>query len=379
MRVAAVMSCVRLISETVGSLPLHAFTRLDAGGKQRVGSANSLEMLLQKPNEYQTPLEFRELLTSNMLLRGNGYAYIDWQTTMVSNKVLLQAKALHPLPVDQVEVKSDYGNGTARTVQYFLRRSTGEAMPIPSDEILHIKCLTKDGVIGRSVLEDARETFAGALSTQRYANRLFDNDATPGVILEHPLKLSDTAAQRIRETFDANHAGPRNARRTAVLEEGMKANRLAIAPNDAQFLETRQFQRSEIAGLFRVPPHLIGDVDRSTSWGTGIEQQQIAFLVYTIRPWLIRWEQSIKRSLIIREDTLFVEHLVEGLLRGDIASRYEAYVKGINNSMLTPNEVRAMENMNPSTEPNADKLHRQANVVPLDAAVDATGVGVPVN
>jgi HK97 family phage portal protein len=372
MRVSAVMSCVRLIAETVGSLPLHAFTRLDSGGKQRVAPTNSLEALLQKPNDYQTPLEFREQLTAHMLLRGNGYAYIDWQTTLVDRRVLLQAKALHPLPVDQVEVKIEDTANRAREVRYLLHRSNGEPVPLPADEVLHLKGLTSDGINGRSVLMDAQETIAGALSTQRYANRLFDNDATPGVILEHPSTLTDDVARRIAETFDARHAGSHNSRKTAVLEEGMKANRLSIAPNDAQFLETRQFQRAEIAGLFRVPPHLIGDVDRSTSWGTGIEQQQIAFLVYTIRPWLVRWEQGIKRSLILREDTMFVEHLVEGLLRGDIASRYGAYVQGINNSILTPNEVRGFENVNPSTDPNADKLFRQANVVPIDTPVNAT-------
>lgn len=370
-RIAAVMACVRLIAETVGSLPLHAFQRTE-GGKARVPVTNSLERLLQKPNPWQTPLEFREQLTAHLLLRGNGYAYIDWQTALLEGRVVDQAVGLYPLPPDQVEVVRRDDNYRAG-LQYFLHRASGGKIELPAEEVLHLKGLSSDGVCGRSVLSDARETFAGALSTQRYSTHLFENDATPGVVLQHPTRLTDEVAARIRRSWDSTHAGPRNARRTAVLEEGMTVSKLSVTPDEAQFLETRKYQRSEIAGLFRVPGHLIGDLETSTSWGTGIEQQQIGFLVYTIRPWLIRWEQAIKRSLIIREDTMFVEHLVEGLLRGDVASRYEAYVKAVNNAIFTPNEIRALENQNPSNDPAADRLYRQASVVPIDTPVGEAG------
>ncbi len=377
MRIAVTNSCVRLIAETVGSLPLHAYRRLEGRGKARLPLTNSLEKLLQRPNPNQTSLEFREQLTGHLLLRGNAYAYIDWQTTKTdTGQVLLQAVGLYPLNPDQIEVTAA-GGGEAEKAQaptYMLVRSNGQKLPIPSDDMLHIRGLSSDGLVGRSVLTDAKDSFASARLTQDYAKRLFENDATPGVILEHPGTLGPEAVATLRETFDSFHAGARNARRTAVLEEGMKANRIGIAPNDSQFLETRQYQRQEISGLFRVPPHLIGDVDRSTSWGTGIEQQQIAFLSYTIRPWLVRWEQAISKALILREDDIFVEHLVDALLRGDTTSRYGAYVQGVNNGILTPNDVRAAENLNPYPDKGADMLYRNANMVPIDApAAGAAG------
>jgi HK97 family phage portal protein len=377
MRIAAVASCERLISETVGSLPLHVFVRETTGGKHRVPPKNSLEKLLQKPNPWQTSMEFREQLTGHLLLRGNAYAYIEWATTRseTTGVAYLQAVNLFPLQPDQIEVVAS--SNYKEPPKYYLHRGTRPKLELPADEVLHIRGLSSDGTVGRSVLYDAQETFNGALTTQRYANRLFENDATPGVVLEHPQQLSKEARERIKQSWQAAHGGPMNARKTAVLEEGMKVSKLSVTPNEAQFLETRQFQRAEIAGLFRVPPHLIGDVDRSTSWGTGIEQQQIAFLVYTIRPWLIRWEQAIKRCLILREEEVFAEHLVEGLLRGDIASRYDAYVKAVNNGIYTPNEIRAFENANPMADPNADKLYRPANIVPIDTPADQPLNGRP--
>lgn len=371
MRVAAVSSCVRLISETIASLPLHVFVKEDDGAT-RVDPTNSLEQLLQKPNPYQTSIEYRELMTAHLLMKGNAYSYIDWRTAFVNGTVIHQAAALIPLNPDMVLVEWADAGPMPKQVKYSLKRAVGDPLVIPSDEILHLKGLSSDGLKGRSVIGDAKETLTGALSSQASANRMFSNDAAPGVILSHPKQLTPDQASRLRSDWDAAHQGAANARRTAVLEEGMTATKLSMTPDEAQFLETRKLQRSEIAGLFRVPPHLIGDVDGSTSWGTGIEQQQIGFLVYTIRPWLVRWEQAIARSLIIREDTLYVEHLVAGLLRADVASRYEAYVKAVNNAIFTPNEIRRLENVNPSDDPAADKLYRQASVVPIDTPI-ATG------
>jgi HK97 family phage portal protein len=341
MRLAAVDACVQLIAGTVGSLPLHMYQRRADGGKERQ-AGNSLEGLLRKPNAWQTAMDFREQLTVHLLLRGNAFAWIEWVQQAQGGQVVHRPQRLIPLHPDRMDVEQADWNEAPR---YFLRRKNGSRMELPAEDVFHIRGLSTNGVLGRSVLADARETLGVALSTQRYAGRLFDHDATPGVVLKHPGRLSKDAAERLKASWDEDHAG--QARTTAVLEEGMTLERLTITPEDAQFLETRKLQRSEICGRFLVPPHMIGDVDKSTSWGTGIEQQQIGFLVYTLRRWLVRWEQAIWKALIERDDTYFVQHAVEGLLRGDSQARGQFYNTLIPLGVMTRNEARALENLNP--------------------------------
>lgn len=342
MRVAAFASCVRLISANVSTLPLEMHKRLPAGGTVEV--ATTLTEALSRPNAWQTGQEWREQLTGHLLVRGNGFSWINWVKSIDRDGVVRdRVKELIPLHPDQVEIEQD-----ARTfeVRYFLRREKAERMPLPNEEVFHLRSFSTDGVRGRGIIDDARETIGVALSTQRYARRLFDNDATPGVILKHPGKFKDlTAAERLRNQWDESHRG--QARKTVVLEEGMTLDKLTISNNDAQFLETRQMQRSEIAGLFPVPPHLIGDVDRSTSWGTGIEQQTIGYLTFTLLPIVKRWEHAIARALITREDAFFVKHKLQGFMRGDAATRAAFYERMVRLDAMTPNEVRALEDMNP--------------------------------
>lgn len=367
MSVGAVATCVRLISQTVASLPLRAYRRLPDGGKERVPVTNSLQKVLTRPNAWQTSMQFREQLTGHLLLRGNAYAYINWARVIVDGQPVFQATELLPLNPDTVTVEQDK---VSRAVTYTVKRAGG-AIRIPAEEMLHLVGFSHDGLRGRSVLEDAREGINVARLTQHYAASFWSNDATPGVVLKHPGKLSKEAAQRLRDSWDEDHAGADNIRRSAVLEEGMSIERLTLTAEDAQFLETRKFQRAEIAGLFMVPPHMIGDVDRSTSWGSGIEQQQIGFLSYTLRPWLVRWEQEIARSLINLDDTYFVEHQVEGLLRGDAAARAAFYDKMVTLGIYTRNEIRELENRNPL--PGLDDPLQPLNMVPIGADSPSAG------
>jgi HK97 family phage portal protein len=376
MRISAVNSCVRLISETVGSLPLHGYARQADGGRKRLDQTNSLETLLQKPNSYQTPMGFREQLTGHMLLQGNGFAFIDWRTALTKDqKVVEQAVGLYPIAPERMEVTWTADESEVRVPRYRLRRNIGEPMVLPNEEVLHLKGFSSDGLLGRSVLEDASELFSGALGTQRYSAHVYDNDATPGVVLKHPQRLNGPTAERIRKSWDDAHQGARNARRTAVLEEGMTIETVSMTPQDAQFIETRNFQRAEIAGLFRVPPHLIGDISRSTSWGTGIEQQTLGFLVFTIRPWLIRWEEEIQRSLILMENDIYVEHTTDALVTPDTATRIETQAKQISNGLLTPNEGRRLNNYD--AMPGGEKLFRPANIVPIDTPAPAPSSNQP--
>lgn len=342
MRVGTFYACTKLVAGIEASLPLHVYRRNPDGGKERQ-VANSLDQLLSlKPNPWQTPFEWREQMTAHLLMRGNAYSWIDWSSVVVGGQVRSRATQLIPMHPDRIEVEIVDWNQAPR---YWLRRNNGQKVSLPFDSVLHIRGLSTDGMVGRSVISDARETIGVALDTQRYAARLFTNDATPGVVLKHPGKLKDETARRLADSWDDTHAG--QARRTAVLEEGMTLERLTITPDDAQFLQTRDMQQSQICGLFPVPPHLVGIVDKSTSWGSGIEQQNIQFLTYCIGIINRRFESAIRRCLIELDETYFVEHLVEGLQRADIRTRYGAYAVGRQWGWLSVNDIRARENLNP--------------------------------
>lgn len=348
MRVAAVSACVRLISQTVGSLPLHVYHRV-GDGRERALPTHSLERVLQRPNGWQTSMEFREQLMASVLMRGNGYAWINWVKGAVHDadgrlEWRDQVAELIPLDPNAVEVRRKAWKAAPT---YLLWLEDGQKLPLPAEEILHIRGLSFNGAAGRGVIQDARESVSVAINTQTYARRFWKNDATPGVVISTDQVLTRPQAEELADQWDSRHGGSQEARRTAVLGKGAKVEKLALTAEDSQFLETRKFQRAEIAGLFMVPPHLIGDVDRSTSWGSGIEQQQIAFLVYTIRPWLVRWEQAIRRCLILREDDYYVEHNVAGVQRGDLRSQSASFATGINWGWWSPNDVRRMLNENP--------------------------------
>lgn len=369
LRVGTFYACTKLVSGVEASLPLHVYRRRDDGGKERQ-VLNSLDQLLSvKPNPWQTPFEWREQQTAHLILRGNAYSWITWATVVDrTGEPRNRATALIPLHPDLMRVEQV---SWTQPPIYWLRRANGIEIQIPADEVLHVRGFGLNGVQGRSLISDARETIGVALDTQRFASRLFANDATPGVVLKHPGRLKDETAKRLREQWDDIHAA--NVRRTAVLEDGMTLEKLTLNPEDAQFLETRDLQRSEICGLFPVPPHLVGMVDKSTSWGTGIEQQNIQFLTYCIGILNRRWEAAIRRCLIEADETFFVEHVTEGLLRSDIKSRYGAYAVGRQWGWLSVNDIRAKENMNPI--PDGDVYLQPLNMVEAGTPplLDATG------
>lgn len=331
MNVAAVYSAVRVISETVGSLPLHIYKREKQG--RTVAYDHPLYSLLHdSPNEYQTAMEFREMMQAALCLRGNAFAYINW---------ISDSRATELLPLSPERVTVRVAKDGTRT--YELANNGASPTVLPASDVLHIRGLSSDGVLGRSVLADARESIGVALATQEYAGRFYKNDATPSVVLKHPQKLTKDTAERLRDSWDKMQGGG-NVRSTAVLEEGMTIDRLSLSAEDSQFLDTRKFQRSEIAGIFRVPAHMIGDLERAT-FGN-IEHQSIEFVTHCIRPWLVRWEQALSKALFTAPGLYYPEHNVEGLLRGDIKSRYDAYAIGRNWGWLSANDIRERENLN---------------------------------
>lgn len=332
LRISAVYSCVRIVSETIASIPLLTYRRRADGGKERAENEPLYTLLRTSPNTEQTSFEWREQMLAHLLLRGNAFARIVRQGGVVTELV--------PLLPDDIEVKVNSG-GAIVGYQYRHREVLA-----PSD-VLHVRGMSMDGVMGLSVLRYAADTFHAAKSAQEYGRRVFENDATPGMVLKHPQTLDEEAAKRLRESWEAMFAGPRNAGRVAVLEEGMSVDKIQMSAEDLQFLDTRKMQRVEIASLFGVPAHMVGDLSQSTY--SNIEQQAMEFVTRCVQPWCARIEQALMKKLLTpaqRRD-LFVEFLMDGLIRGDIQSRYNAYMVGRQGGWLSVNDIRTFENMNP--------------------------------
>jgi len=331
MQTTAVYACVRILAETIASLPLNVYRSTDSG-KEKAIDHQLYYLLHDEPNPEMTSFVFRETLMSHLLLWGNAYAQIIRDGR---GKVL----ALYPLLPDRMTVDRT----TEGQLYYEYRRDTGYVILRPED-ILHIPGLGFDGLVGYSPIAMAKNAIGMAIATEEYGGKFFANGASPGGVLEHPGVVKEPA--RIRESWNAVYQGSGNAHRVAVLEEGMKFQPIGIPPEQAQFLETRKFQTEEICRIFRVPPHLVANLDKATF--SNIEHQSISFVVHTIRPWLVRLEQGMNKALLSPSEKgrYFVGFVVDGLLRGDYASRMQGYAIGIQNGFLSPNDVRSLENMN---------------------------------
>lgn len=334
MTTAAVYACVRIISETIASLPLHVYERVESG-KRRATEFPLYSLLHDAPNSLMTSFEFREVMQAHLLLWGNAFAEIDYNGRG-------GIEALWPLqPAKMHQIKQDKGK-----LYYQYERPDHSVEWIPGDTLWHLRGLGSDGLYGYSPIQLMRNAVGVSLATEEFAGRFFGNGAQLGGVLRHPGVLGEPAFNRLQESWGERHGGLSNAHKTAILEEGMEYQQITIPPEDAQFLETRKFQVTEVARIFRVPPHMLADLERATF--SNIEQQSIDFVVNTIRPWLVRWEQSIQQNLMLARyrSRYFTEFLVDGLLRGDIGSRYEAYAKGRQNGWLSANDIRTFENMN---------------------------------
>ncbi len=324
----AVWACVRVLSETVASLPLHVYRRM-AKGKERAPEHTLYGILHDAPNPDMSSFTFREALMANALLWGNAYARIERARGKVT--------ALVPLMPDRVQPERDQ----AGKLRY--RLDGGDTFLSPAN-VLHVPGLGFDGAAGYPPIRAARQAVGLALAAQEFGARFFGNGSRPGGVIESPKQLDDTAVERLRAAWQALHGGPANAHKVAVLEDGVTFKPIAVNPDEAQFLETRQFQVAEVCRVFRVPPHLIADLSRSTY--SNIEHQSLEFVVHSVRPWLVRWEAELNRKLFAGTE-YFAEFLVDGLLRGDVRARYQAYAIGRQNGWLSANDIREMENLNP--------------------------------
>ena len=368
LRLGTVFACVRLLAETTASLPLQVFRRT-SDGKELATEHPSYRILHDRPNPWMTSTDFRKTLAGHLCLWGNAFVEImfDAAGTVIG---------LFPLRPDRMERPQ---LSAAGTLLYRYTLPDGQPALLPQSRVLHIRSLSCDGLWGYSPIQLQREGIGLALTAEEYQGRFFSNNAQPPGVLQAKGQLSPDAAARLASSWNAAHQGLSNAHRIAVLEEGVEWKQVGMPLQDAQFLQLRQYQRSEIASWFRVPPHMIGDVERSTSWGTGIDSQTTGMVVFTLRPDLVNWEQQINVTLFSEAEqrSFFAEHNVDGLLRGDSAARKDFYSSMMLWGVLSPNEVRALENRNPV--PGGDQRFVQANMVPLAQAGQAPAPAAPAS
>ena len=344
MQTTAVYACVRILAETIASLPVHTYKHTE-NGKEKAIEHPIYNLLADEPNSEMTSFVFRETLMSHLLLWGNAYAQIirDGRGNVIG---------LYPLLPNKMTVNRS-SNGE---IYYIYSRYSDENPNIESygdvylqsHDVLQIPGLGFDGLVGYSPIAMAKNAVGMSIACEEYGASFFANGANPGGVLEHPGVVKDPA--RVRESWNSVYQGTGNAHKVAVLEEGMKFQSIGIPPEQAQFLETRKFQINEIARLFRIPLHMVGDLEKSSF--SNIEQQSLEFVKYTLDPWVIRWEQAMKKALLLPSEKkdYFIKFNVDGLLRGDYQSRMNGYATGRQNGWLSSNDIRELENLNRISE-----------------------------
>jgi HK97 family phage portal protein len=368
MQITAVYSCVRILSEAIAGLPLHLYRYTANGSKEKALDHPLYTLLHDEPNPEMTSFVFRETLMTHLLLWGNAYAQI-----IRNGKG--EVVALYPLMSNRMRVDRDE-NGELfyeyQTSQDEAHTMEGSLVRLTPYDVLHIPGLGFDGLVGYSPIAMAKNSIGMAIACEEYGAKFFANGATPGGILEHPGVVKDP--DRVRESWNFAFGGSANSNKVAVLEEGMKYTPISISPEQAQFLETRKFQIDEIARIFRIPPHMIGDLEKSSF--SNIEQQSLEFVKYTLDPWVSRWEQSMRRALLRPEEKkeYFFKFNVDGLLRGDYQSRMNGYATARQNGWMSANDIRELENLDRIPEEDGGDLYLiNGNMTKLaDAGIFAT-------
>ena len=368
MQMTAVYSCVRILSEAVAGLPLHLYQYTDKSSREKAVENPLYFLLHDEPNTEMTSFVFRETLMTHLLLWGNAYAQI-----IRNGKG--EVVGLYPLMPDRMTVNRDekgrlyYEYMVSSDDAKTLKDGTVRLSPY---DVLHIPGLGFDGLVGYSPIAMAKNAIGLAIAAEEYGSKFYANGATPSGILEYPGTVKEP--DKVRESWNAGFGGSSNAHKIAVLEEGMKYTPISISPNEAQFLETRKFQINEIARIFRVPPHMVGDLEKSSF--SNIEQQSLEFVKYTLEPWLVRWEQAMQRSLIPQDDKskYFIKFNVDGLLRGDYQSRMQGYATARQNGWMSANDIRELENLDRiPAEDGGDLYLINGNMMPLSMSGAAYG------
>lgn len=353
LQMTTVYACVRVISETIASLPLHIYRYTDAG-KERDYKHPLYRILHDEPNSEMTSFVFRETLMTHLLLWGNAYAQIIRNGRG-------DVAALYPLLPDRMRVdRNEVGQ------LFYEYTKDGVIHSLKPWDVLHVPGLGFDGIMGYSPIAVSKNAIGLAIAAEEYGSKFFSNGATPTGVLTHPGKVGNPSA--LRTSWNEAYGGSKNAGRVAILEEGMKFEKVSIPNDEAQFLESRKFQVSEICRIYRVPPHMIGDLEKATF--SNIEHQAISFATHTIRPWAVRWEQAMNRALLPERDKAahFIKFNLDGLQRGDYKTRMEGYAIGRQNGWLNANDIRELEDLNPiPAEEGGEEYAVNGNMIPLKA------------
>lgn len=350
MRVTAVYRCVAILSQTIAALPLHFFRQQPGGGKEPADDLPLATVLRSRPNAWQTSYEYRQMMMGHLCLRGNAYSLILPGRTGAVDQLI----PWHP---DHVRVEQL----ASMRLRYWHRDPrSGVEKPYVQDEVFHLRGLTSDGVRGLNPIEHHRETVGLALATEKHGAAFFGNSMQPSGVLETDHQLGEEAIANLRTQLRERQVGIRNAGTPLVLQRGLKWHQVGLSNADAQYLQTRAFQIEEIARMFGVPLFLLGLTEKSTTWGSGVEQIGIGFVKYTLMPWLKLWREAISRDLISEPDAYYAEISAAGLMEGDSKARSEFFGKalGSNNGpgWMTVNEVRRKEGLN--DVPGGDQLYQ---------------------
>lgn len=352
MRIAVAWRCVHIICGLIATLPLDLYIRKDEDTRLPAVNDPLRDVLTVRPNGWQTPSEFRRMLQAQLLMHGYGAALKVRTGGRITALIPMRPGAL------TTTQNSDY------SLNHTYTALNGKQLSLKQNEVFYLRGLTFDGVTPLSILSHARVSMGLSLSTEHAAAKLMRNGSFIGGTFEHPGRLSDEAYERLKRDLQENYSGAENTGNRIILEEGMKVGgNLGFSARDLQFLELKDFSRSEVAMFFGVPPHLYGDTTKATSWGTGIEQQNIGFLQYTMQNWLTTWEEAIKRDLISDRRT-YARFDVSGMLRTDLKSMNEAFATALGSGgspgWMTPNEVRSKSEMPQSDDPAANRIPHQA-------------------
>ena len=328
-----VFACNKVLSESISSMPIHLYQKKD---KRRTKLDNELSALISRqPNPIMNSTTWKELIVTDLNLNGNHYCQI------VRNGYGVQG--LYPLDPKKMKVKI---RSNGKVVYEYA--SSKDNIVFNAEEVLHFKTLTLDGILGLSPIEYNALSLSLSMSTVEFGDKYYKNGANSNMVLQHPAELSDSAYDRLRSNFQKNFTGIANSHKPLLLEDGLTIERTSISNNDSQFLETRTFNKSEIASIFRVPPHLINEMSKSTF--SNIEHQSLEFVKYTLMPTLVKIEEELNNKLLGNskiKDGFYFKHNVNSLLRGDVKSRYESYQVGIQSGFISRNEAREWEDLDP--------------------------------
>lgn len=334
---AVAWRCVTLLSSVTANLPIDLILKVDERQRKTLPDHPLAIVLTQKPNSWQSPYEWRRMMQAHLLLRGNAYSHIVWSLGRV-----IQLIPLHPDRM-AVEQQADL------SIRYTYTRADGSTVVFAPGEILHLRGMSLDGIVGVSLLTYARKTLGLSIQGREAGAKFFTQGHVGRLGLKHPGKLSDLAHKHLVESWEEVNGGVGNAHRPVIFEEGMEAADIGFNAEDIQFLESRKFERGELLMFFGVPPFIVGDTEKVTSWGSGIEQQMIGFVTFCVADWTAIWEGALTRDLLVSPGDRGIRILIRltGLLKGDIRSRYAAYQIGRQGGWLSVNEIRAFEDMEP--------------------------------